>query len=203
MLIVGLTGGVGCGKSAAAELFAHRGVPILDADLITRELTEPGTQALAHIVAEFGDVLLSSDGRLNRRELRRIVFERPQARKRLEAILHPLVREEILARAEPLSAPYCIVVIPLLVESGMSDLVDRVLVVNCEEAQQIARVTARDECSAQEVRAIMATQSTCEARLAAADDVIENTGELKDIDRDVERLHRQYRGLADKRARGA
>lgn len=203
MLTIGLTGGVGCGKSAVADLFQRQGVPVIDADVITRELTAPGALALRRITAEFGDGVLQPGGQLNRRALRRIAFERSGARRRLEEILHPLVREKILARKSTLCTLYCLVVIPLLVESGMSDVVDRVLVVDCEEAQQVARVSARDNCSADEVRAIIATQAARPSRLAAADDVLFNTGRLSDIVGEVERLHRRYLELAGQRERRA
>jgi dephospho-CoA kinase len=203
MLTIGLTGGVGCGKSAVTDLFQRQGVPVIDADIIARELTAPGAPALRNVTAEFGSDILLSGGRLDRRKLRRIVFERPQARRRLEEILHPLVREEILARIGELSSPYCLVVIPLLVESDMADLVARVLVVDCEETQQIARVSARDKCSADEVRAIIATQASRQSRLAVADDVIVNAGDFNDLTREVERRHRQYLALAGQREQRA
>jgi dephospho-CoA kinase len=196
MLIIGLTGGVGCGKSAVAKLFRERGAPIIDADVITRELVARGSPVLPQITEAFGAGVLQPDGELHRRALRRIVFERPEARRRLEAILHPRVRAEIVARVQRLSAPYCVVVIPLLVESRMTDLVDRVLVVDCDEAQQIARVSARDHCSEDEVRSIIATQAARETRLAAANDVLLNAGELPDLAAGVRRLHERYLALA-------
>lgn len=199
MFIIGLTGGVGCGKSAVAAQFQRHRVPVIDADIITRELVTPGSPILSEISAVFDETILQSDGQLNRRALRQIVFARPEVRRRLEAILHPQVREEILARARALSAPYCLAVIPLLIESGMDDLVERVLIVDCEEAQQISRVRARDHCSEEDVRAIMATQTSRQVRLGAADDVICNDGDLSELDRDVERLHRQYLALAARR----
>ncbi|MGH8501844.1 MAG: dephospho-CoA kinase [Gammaproteobacteria bacterium] len=203
MLTIGLTGGVGCGKSTVAALFSQRGVPVIDADVIARELTAPDSPSLRRIVEVFGSHLLLPDGHLNRRELRRLVFDKPEARRQLEAILHPRVREEIARRLDQLSAPYGLAVIPLLVESGMGDITDRVLVVDCEESQQIARVSARDNCSPDEVRAIIATQASRAARLAAADDVIVNSGGPDDIAGEVERLHRLYLDLAAKRDRHA
>src|SRR5215212_1635926 len=178
MLTIGLTGGVGCGKSTIADLFQRQNVPVIDADIIARDLVAPDSRILRDIVAAFGEGILLPDGQLNRRKLRRIAFEQPENRRRLENILHPAMRSEILARKGMSSTPYCLVVIPLLVESGMIDLVDRVLVVDCDEAQQIARVTARDSCTADEVRAIIASQASRDTRLAAADDVILNTATL-------------------------
>lgn len=196
MLTIGLTGGVGCGKSTVEALFRQHGAPSIDADLITRELTSPGAPALREIAQRFGERILRADGQLDRRELRRIVFNQPVARKRLEGILHPRVREEISARIQRLSAPYCLIVVPLLVESGMTSLFDRVLVVDCEAADQIARVLARDQCSADEARAIIANQATRESRLAVADDIISNSTDLERLATEVIRFHRQYLELA-------
>lgn len=196
MLTIGLTGGVGCGKSTVEALFRQQGAPSIDADLITRELTLPGTPALREIAHLFGEHVVGADGQLDRSELRRIVFNQPQARKRLEGILHPRVREEISARIERLSAPYCLIVVPLLVESGMANLFDRVLVVDCEAADQIARVMARDHCSADEARAIIASQATRESRLAVADDIISNSTNLGRVTTEVVRLDQQYLALA-------
>jgi dephospho-CoA kinase len=192
MLTLGLTGGVGCGKSTIADLFQRQNVPVIDADIIARDLVAPDSRILRDIVAAFGEGILLPDGQLNRRKLRRIAFEQPENRRRLENILHPAMRSEILARKDMPSTPYCLVVIPLLVESGMIDLVDRVLVVDCDEAQQIARVTARDSCTADEVRAIIASQASRDTRLAAADDVILNTGDIGHVTLEVARLHQQY-----------
>jgi dephospho-CoA kinase len=192
MLTIGLTGGVGCGKSTIADLFQRQNVPVIDADIIARDLVAPDSRILRDIVAAFGEGILLPDGQLNRRKLRRIAFKQPENRRRLENILHPAMRSEILTRKDMPSTPYCLVVIPLLVESGMIDLVDRVLVVDCDEAQQIARVTARDSCTADEVRAIIASQASRDARLAAADDVILNTGDISHVTLEVARLHQQY-----------
>jgi dephospho-CoA kinase len=192
MLTIGLTGGVGCGKSTVAELFQRNGVPVVDADDITRDLTAADAPALSRISSIFGDDVLLADGQLDRRKLRRMVFDQPEARQQLEGILHPLVREEIRARVREVSTPYCLVVIPLLVESSMTDLVDRVLVVDCEEADQIARVTVRDQCSVDDARAIIATQASRQSRLAIADDVIVNAGSLDELKIVVQRLNQRY-----------
>jgi dephospho-CoA kinase len=203
MLTIGLTGGVGCGKSTVADLFKRHGAAVIDADVIARDLVARDSPVLRDIVTAFGDEVLSPSGDLDRRKLRRIVFARPDARARLQNILHPLVRTEIIARVKDLSAPYCLTVIPLLVESGMRDLVDRVLVIDCEETQQIARVSVRDQCTADEVQAIIATQASRESRLKAADDVILNIGNIDDLTHEVARLHRRYlalAGLSERRA---
>jgi dephospho-CoA kinase len=200
MLTIGLTGGVGCGKSTVAELFQRNGVPVVDADDITRDLTAADAPALSRISSVFGDDVLLADGQLDRRKLRRMVFDQPEARQQLEGILHPLVREEIRARVREVSTPYCLVVIPLLVESSMTDLVDRVLVVDCEEADQIARVTVRDQCSVDDARAIIATQASRQSRLAIADDVIVNAGSLDELKIVVQRLNQRYFALGKHKA---
>jgi dephospho-CoA kinase len=200
MLTIGLTGGVGCGKSTVAELFQRNGVPVVDADDITRDLTAADGPALSRISSVFGDDVLFADGQLDRRKLRRMVFDQPEARQQLEGILHPLVREEIRARVREISTPFCLVVIPLLVESSMTDLVDRVLVVDCEEADQIARVTVRDQCSVDDARAIIATQASRQSRLAIADDVIVNAGSLDELKIVVQRLNQRYFELGKHKA---
>src|SRR5690606_24299131 len=172
MLIIGLTGGIGSGKSAVAERFAARGVPVLDADLIAREVVEPGTPGLAQVVEVFGPEVLDPQGRLDRARLGRRVFGAPERRRRLEASLHPLIYAEMRERVRRLAAPYCILVIPLLIETGQTDLVDRVLVVDAPPELQYQRVAARDGRSPAEIEAILRAQASRETRLAAADDVI-------------------------------
>ncbi|MGB5064881.1 MAG: dephospho-CoA kinase [Candidatus Competibacter sp.] len=200
MLVIGLTGGIGSGKTAVSDRFARHGVPVIDTDLIARELVEPGQSALADIVAEFGSNCLDSDGRLHRARLRERVFADPAGRQRLEAILHPRIRTVVWERIAALTAiPYCLVVIPLLAETGMTDLVDRVLVVDAPEAEQIRRVMARDRIDAIQARAILAAQARRDARLALADDILENDGDFVELDRRVTALHRQYSMLDARR----
>ncbi|MFN3885049.1 MAG: dephospho-CoA kinase [Rhodocyclaceae bacterium] len=196
--LVGLTGGIGSGKSAAAGLFAARGVPVIDTDAISRELTGQGGAAIDPIRAAFGDALLTADGALDRAAMRRLVFADPAARKRLEAILHPLIRAESEARLCRLaSAEYAILVVPLLIESGaFRSRVDRVCVVDCPEELQIARVMARSGLTRDEVRAILAAQASRQGRLAAADDVIDNAQGLDALDAQVASLHEKYRLMA-------
>lgn len=198
MVVVGLTGGIGSGKTTVAERFAARGVPVVDADAIARELVAPGTPALAVITERFGTVMLDREGRLDRRRLREQVFADPARRRQLEAILHPRIRAEIRQRlaALPASTPYTVVVIPLLVESGWRDLVDRVLVVDVPRAQQIERTCRRDGATTAQVEAILAAQATREERLAAADDVVYNEGEPTDLDHQIDALDAQYPELA-------
>ncbi len=196
MLVVGLTGGIGSGKSTVAERFAARGVPVIDMDAIARELTAPGRPALDEIAAAFGPDILEPGGGLDRAALRRKIFADPGARRRLEAILHPRIRAEVERRLRELDVPYAVVVIPLLVESGQRDLVDRVLVVDAPEDLQVRRAMARDGIGADEARAVLAAQAGRRERLAAADDVIANDGGLDALDRAVAALHRHYLDLA-------
>jgi dephospho-CoA kinase len=196
MLRVGLTGGIGSGKSTVARLFARHGVPVLDADAIAHELSAPGAAAFDDIVRRFGREILDASGRIARSQLAQRVFADAAERRALEAILHPLIRRELQARSQALTEPYCVLVIPLLVESGQRDLVDRVLVVDCPEDEQLRRASARDGRAAEEVRQIMSAQATRAARLAAADDMIANDRDLDHLEREVERLHRLYLSLA-------
>lgn len=203
--VVGLTGGIGSGKSAAAERFAARGVPVIDTDAISRELTGRGGAALAAIRDAFGEAVISAEGELDRAALRRIVFADPVARRRLEGILHPLIRAESEVRLCRLaSAEYAILVVPLLIESGdYRARVDRVCVVDCPEELQIARVMARSGLHRDEVMAIIAAQASRQARLAAADDVIDNSQGLAELDAQVARLHETYRALARQRRKSS
>lgn len=197
LLRIGLTGGIGSGKSTVARAFALRGVPVLDADEIARELVQPGTPAIGAIVAAFGSELLRG-GQLDRVALRELIFRDDCKRLQLEAILHPLVYRELAFRAGQLSEPYAILCIPLLLETGRRDFVDRVLVVDCPVATQIERVMRRDGSSEDTIRCIIARQASREERLAIADDVIVNDGDPAAVDRSVERLDATYRLLAQR-----
>lgn len=196
MLIVGLTGGIGSGKSTVAERFAARDVPVIDADVIAREVVEPGTPGLARIVEAFGRDILDENGRLDRSRLGARVFQDPESRKRLEAILHPLIRAEMQRRITHITAPYCVLVIPLLIETGQTDLVHRVLVVDTPRELQYRRVAARDNRPRAEIEAILDVQAGREDRLAAAHDVIVNDADLDALDRQVARLHQRYLELS-------
>lgn len=193
--VVGLTGGIGSGKSAVADLFAERGILVVDTDAIAHSLTGAGGGAMAAIRQEFGDGVASSNGALDRAAMRKIVFADPEARKRLEAILHPMIGSESerqLALDTP-RAPYAILMVPLLIESGnYRKRVDRVAVVDCAEATQIARVMRRNGLARDEVQRILAAQATRAERLAAADDVIDNDGDIAALPGQIERLHRNY-----------
>jgi dephospho-CoA kinase len=197
-LLIGLTGGIASGKSAVAEIFAQLGAPVLDTDQIARDVVEPGTPTLARLVAEFGPEILDANGRLDRARMRARVFADPEQRKRLEAITHPAIREELAARAQRAQGPYQIHVIPLLVESGRADLYDRVLLVDTSEEAQLKRLLARDGSSQEQARQILAAQASREDRLDAADDVIVNTGTLQDLHQFVQTLHRNYTMLSER-----
>ncbi|MCQ4304953.1 dephospho-CoA kinase [Stutzerimonas frequens] len=190
--ILGLTGGIGSGKSAVAEQFASLGVHMVDADQAARWVVEPGRPALLQIAQHFGDVVLLPTGELNRAALRERIFADPAERQWLERLLHPLIRSEIadhLARAD---SPYAIMVSPLLIESGQYRTVDRVLVVDVPEVLQIARTVARDQASEEQVRAILKVQAAREERLRHADDVLVNDRDLSWLRSEVERLHHFY-----------
>lgn len=195
--IVGLTGGIGSGKSAAASLFEALGAAVVDTDAIAHELTAPGGDAIAPIRAAFGEEVIDARGALDRAAMRRKVFADEQAKAHLEAILHPMIRAEADRRSAAAQAPYVVLVVPLLVESGgYRSRVQRVAVVDCPEEVQVARAMARSGLSAEEARAIMAAQAGRRERLAAADDVIDNGGELAALRPQVEALHRRYLEMA-------
>ncbi|MDH3514235.1 MAG: dephospho-CoA kinase [Gammaproteobacteria bacterium] len=196
MLRIGLTGGIGSGKSTIASLFAMRGVPIIDTDEIARSLTEPGQEAFDEIVRTFGDAILDEGRRIDRDKLRQRAFDNSGDRRLLENILHPRIRAIVQEKLAALEAPYGIVVVPLLVESGFGDLVDRVLVVDVFENIQIERTAARTGLSEPEIRKIMAAQASRAQRLQVANDVIENNADRKRLENEVERMHQWYRSLA-------
>jgi dephospho-CoA kinase len=192
MLVIGLTGGIGSGKTTVANLFSALGVPLIDADVIARELVTAGSPVLNEIIDCFGADVLDTRGDLDRVRLRQRVFADPGQRQRLEAILHPRIRAEITRRIGRLDAPYCIVSIPLLVETAQTDLVDRVLVVDCPPELQRERVARRDGWGEVEITGAMQAQATRARRLAAADDVIVNDRDLDALRDRVISLHRDY-----------
>jgi dephospho-CoA kinase len=195
-LRIGLTGGIASGKSTVTQRFTELGVPVIDADVASRKVVEPGTPGLAQVVERFGAGILE-DGHLDRRALRNLIFEDSSLRRALDAILHPLIRAEMEREAAQAQAPYVIMAVPLLVEGGSSaKRVDRMLVVDADETLQIQRLQARDGSSVEQARAILASQASRTARLSEADDVLLNSGSVADLRQAVDRLHAQYLQLA-------
>lgn len=196
MLIIGLTGGIGSGKTAASDHLAAKGVTVVDADLAARAVVAPGQPALAAIVERFGPRVLNADGTLDRRALRAIVFADDDARRDLEAITHPAIRDEIRRQLAASRSPYTVLVSPLLLETDQHELVDRVLLIDAPEATQRARTVARDAVAPEQVDAIMAAQLSREERRARADDIVVNDGELEHLHVLLDKLHQRYLKLA-------
>lgn len=195
--VVGLTGGIGSGKSAAADCFATHGIVIVDADAVAHELTGPGGDAMAAIAAEFGTDVVTPEGSLDRAAMRKLAFSEPEARTRLEQILHPRIRRICDERCAAATSPYVLLVVPLLIESGTyRQRCQRLVVVDCAEETQIARVMARSKLSRAEVERIMAAQASRSQRLAAADDVIDNEGSPDALPPQVAALHDKFMELA-------
>ncbi|MBW3511583.1 dephospho-CoA kinase [Janthinobacterium sp. NKUCC06_STL] len=199
---VGLTGGIGCGKSTVADMFAARGASIVDTDQIAHSLTAPNGAAMPALVAEFGADYADARGALDRTKMRNLVFADAAAKAKLEAILHPRIRQATLAAAEAATGSYVIFAVPLLVESGgwVERVVNRVLVIDCLESLQVSRVMARNGLSEEQVKAIMATQATRAMRLAAADDVIDNNGDLASLEPQIAQLHDLYLAFSKRMA---
>jgi len=197
-LKIGLTGGLGSGKSTVAARFASHGIEIVDTDAIARELTAPGGAAISALRAAFGEAAIAADGGLDRAHMRALAFADQQARARLEGILHPLIEAESQRRAASARSPYVVIDIPLLVETGRwPGRCDRICVVDCPREMQIARVAGRNGHSRNEIEAILAAQVSREARLAVADDVIDNSGALSALQIRVDALHACYLALAN------
>jgi dephospho-CoA kinase len=196
-LRIGLTGGIASGKSTVAERFAELGIPVIDADVASRKVVEKGQPGLAQVVKRFGPTVLDASGNLDRKALRAVIFNDSAARQALDAILHPLIRADMEEQAAAALGHYVVLAIPLLIEGGNArKRVDRVLVVDAEEALQLQRVQTRDGASEEQARAILAAQASRKARLAEADDVISNTGTVAELRQAVDRLHEQYLHLA-------
>ena len=195
-LVVALTGGIASGKTAVSDAFAALGVPVIDTDLIAREVVAPGSPGLAEVVAAFGASSRAPDGSLNRAALRQIIFTNAGARARLEAILHPRIATEARRRLQTVQHPYCILVVPLLVESGLFENADRILVVDVPEALQIQRLMRRDGADRDQAEAALSAQISREQRLARADDVIDNSASLVELQTSVAELDAFYRELA-------
>ena len=197
-LRIGLTGGIASGKSTVAQRFIELGVPVIDADEASRAVVAPGTPGLAKVIERFGGGIVAENGELNRRALRDLIFSDPKSRQDLERILHPLIRAHMEQSAEAALGPYIVMAIPLLVEGDSRNRVDRTLVVDVDEVVQLQRVMARDGSTLEQARAILESQATRSARLAAADDVLPNAGTVTDLRQGVDRLHERYLRLAGK-----
>lgn len=194
--VVVLTGGIASGKSAVSKLFAQRGIPIIDTDVIAHQMVEPGQAALEQIRLDLGQDFIQSDGRLDRKKMRNAIFSDPGIRTRLEDILHPAIAAEASRQVAQQDTPWCILVVPLLVESGLFPWIDRVLVVDAEESVQIQRVMARDGISQEKAQAILNTQAGRQQRLELADDIIENNGSLEQLESAVDCLYKRYNTMA-------
>lgn len=198
---VGLTGGIGCGKSSAAQLFQALGAGLVDVDDISHAVTKPAGEGIPEIIRQFGPDFVKADGSLDRARMRELVFKDPQAKNRLEAILHPLIGAQAREQVAHAKQPYMVLVVPLLLERGTyQDLVQRVAVVDCSEKTQIERTMRRSNLPESAVRAIMAAQISRADRLSKADDVLNNDGSEESLRQQVEALHQRYLGLSQKRA---
>ncbi|WP_336988297.1 dephospho-CoA kinase [Aeromonas hydrophila] len=201
MYVVAITGGIGSGKTTVANQFAELGIEVVDADIIAREVVEPGTPALAAIATHFGPEVITPNGQLDRRRLRERVFTDPQAKGWLNALLHPLIRTEMQRQCAAARSPYCLLVVPLLVENRLTALANRVLVIDVDEATQIERTCRRDGVSHEEAQAILAAQASRAERLAAADDVLDNqNGTPEAIKSRILALHETYLAFASQQA---
>ncbi|MGL6230128.1 dephospho-CoA kinase [Aeromonas rivipollensis] len=201
MYVVAITGGIGSGKTTVANQFSALGIEVVDADLIAREVVEPGTPALTAIASHFGPGILDEQGRLDRRALRERIFSDPAAKSWLNALLHPIIRSEMLRQCAAANSPYCLLVVPLLVENRLTELADRVLVIDVDEATQIERTCHRDGVSLEQAQAILASQASRSERLAMADDVLDNqSGTTETIRERILALHETYLAFASQQA---
>lgn len=197
MLKIGLTGGIASGKSTVCRLFAQYGTPIIDADIIARQLVEPKQEAYNEIIHTFGDDICLPNGKLNRQHIRQLIFSDDNAKQRLEMILHPRIRMQLIQQSTALNTPYCILAIPLLVEANMAGLVDRVLVIDIDLSLQLARLCERDNLPVDDAQLIINSQVSRQQRLACADDVIANNTSPETLKKQVDFLHKKYLSLAN------
>lgn len=198
VLTIGVTGGIGSGKSAVTDFFAAKSIAIIDADLAARMVVEPGRPALAAIADHFGPGILTREGVLDRRQLRDIIFQDDGERRWLEALLHPLIGEHIIQELSLVESSYAILVSPLLIEAGQIELVDQLLVVDVPETLQIQRTMNRDQMSEEQTRRVIQSQASRKQRLAKADDIVDNSGTLEQLHHSLETLHQRYLALAAK-----
>jgi len=198
-LVVGLSGGIGSGKTTVSDLFAAHGIDIIDADVIARQVVEPGTPALAAIVTKLGSQVLTQQGELDRSQVRQLVFSQPALKDWLNQLLHPLIRQQMQSQTLAAKSSYCILSVPLLVENKLTTMVDRVLIVDVSENTQLQRTVLRDNSNAAQISAIMRAQASRAERLSVADDIIKNDGPASDLPVKVAQLHSQYLTLATQR----
>jgi dephospho-CoA kinase len=196
--VVVLTGGIASGKTAVSDLFAQRGIPVIDTDQIAHEIVEPGQPALKRITKVFGQEFLGADGRLDRKKMRNAIFSSPQQKNRLESILHPAIAAEVDQLIAQVDEPWCILVVPLLAETSLFSWINRVLVVDVDESVQIERVMARDKIRQKQAQSILDAQTSRRQRLALADDILDNSGSLEELEAMVDKLYQKYTALAQK-----
>ena len=197
--VVALTGGIASGKTLISDEFARLGVPVIDTDVIAREIVEPGQPALEEIEDVFGPKIIDANGQLKRSYLRALIFSNPKAREQLESILHPKIRQEVNKSLKKVTSSYCILVIPLLAERGSYPNVNRILVIDVEPDKQIIRLMVRDNCSREQANKALAAQASRDQRLKIADDILNNSGSPKQARHEVVGLHRKYTELAENR----
>jgi len=198
--VVGISGGIGSGKTTVTDLFAKLGVEVIDADVIAREVVEPGTPALEAIVAKFGQSVLDESGNLNRAKLRNLVFDDLEVKNWLNQLLHPAIRKQMLFQTQQAKSAYCLLSVPLLVENKLYEQVDRVVIVDVHEQTQLQRTLLRDKTNESQIRSIMSAQATRQQRLAVANDVIDNNGKADDLAKQVAQLHQDYLQLRLKKS---
>ncbi len=195
-VVIGLTGGIGSGKTTVANVFAEYGIDLIDADIIARDVVAIGSRGLSRIIEKFGNSILLADGNLDRSQLRTVIFSDPQHKDWLNQLLHPLIREQMLADIDRATSPYCMLIIPLMVENNLQTLTDRLLVVDVDQQTQIMRTQQRDNVSLEQIKSILTAQASRQQRLDAADDIICNNGDNQALLTQVAQLHQHYLALA-------
>ena len=195
-MVIGLTGGIGSGKTTVANVFAEYGIDLIDADIIARDVVAIGSVGLARITEKFGNRILLDDGNLDRSQLRTAIFSDPQLKNWLNQLLHPLIREKMLANIDRATSPYCLLIVPLMIENNLQTLTDRLLVVDVDQQTQIMRTQQRDNVSLEQINNILAAQASRQQRLDAADDIICNNGDNQALLTQVAQLHQHYLALA-------
>ncbi|MFT2092376.1 dephospho-CoA kinase [Paraglaciecola sp. 2405UD69-4] len=194
--VIGVSGGIGSGKTTVTDCFKQFDIDVIDADVVARQVVEPGTQGLQAITEKFGPQILDKQGELNRSQLRQLIFSNAEHKNWLNNLLHPAIRTEMAKQIQDAKSSYCLLSVPLLIENKLYEMVDRVLIVDVSESQQLARTILRDKSNTEQIQAIMKSQATREQRLAFADDVIDNNGPTENLQQQVSLLHHRYLDLA-------